>query len=222
MIDRILDYPQSLWAIAFAFYALDCARLIPPGTLLLSETQGGRFRPTLARTPFEVRGRELYFPSLLMPWWGVFVTRWAGAPESVVASLEFCDGLRARLSMPRVASTVNFVLLFVMAPLITSQLGLGAAVVGVAPAVYLINVATGVVILRKRDQFAITRNQAVWLVLDSMLCAPYGCNWTKRVARSAGEIGNVACVWGRLDESDRQLVDAAIEARKAEEHAAED
>lgn len=222
MIDRILDYPQSLWAIAFAFYVFDCARLIAPGTLLLSEAKGGRFKPALARTPFEVKGRELYFPSLLMPWRGVFITRWAGAPEGVVASLEFSDGLRARLSMPRVASTANFVLLFVMAPLITSQLGLGAAVVGVAPAVYLINVATGLGILRKSDQFAVTRNQSLWFVVDSILCAPYGCNWTKRVARSAGEIGNVACVWGRLDENDRLHVDAAIAARKAEEHAAED
>lgn len=222
MIDRIVDFPQSLWAIAFVFYAFDCARLIAPGTLLLSEAKGGRFKPTLARTPFEVKGRELYFPSLLMPWRGVFITRWAGAPEGDVTSLDFCDALRARLSMTRVASTANFVLLFVMAPLITLQLGLGAAVLGIAPTVYLLNVAVGLGILRKREEFAISRNKAVWLMLDSLLCAPYGCNWTKRVARCTGEIGNVACVWDRLEERDREQVDAAIAARKQEEQAAED
>jgi len=219
VVDRILDFPQSLWLAAFVFYAWDCARLIEPGTLLISERRGMKFIPMLKRTPFDFRGRELYVPALLAPWRGVFVTRWAGRASSAVLGLDTVDLVRARLGAARWASTINFGLLFVVAPLLTSTVGLGGAILAVAPVVYAINVAMGLHVTRARALYRIPRKKAPWLLLDAVLCAPYGANWTKRVSRLLPEVGNLAVVWDRLEASARSSVEAAIAGRRAEDAA---
>lgn len=216
MIDRILDFPQSLWLAAFAFYAWDCARLVPPGTLLLTERRNGSFLPSLARVPFEMRGRELYIPALLLPWRGVFAASWADSRLGERSSATEVGHLRQRLIHTRWASSVNFLLLFIVAPLLTSVVGLGGTVLLVAPIVYAINAGIGLHIARAPARYGLSRRQGSWLLLDALLCAPYGANWTKRVTRYAPQL-DLSKVREQLDPSERAALEGTIAARQADE-----
>jgi hypothetical protein len=221
LIDRILDFPQSLWLLAFTFYVIDCTRLVEPGCLLLAERGNGRLRPTLSRVPFEFRGRELYAPALLAPWRGVFATQLGNAPTANI-DIGRSDEVRRRLWLARAASSSNFVLLFLFAPVLTWKLGLGAAILIVAPIVYFINVATGAYTVRMLSDLMLTRGQALWLFADALLCAPYGANWVKRITRRVPQLDGAPAVWERIDNTDIELLELATAGRREDASVTED
>ncbi len=62
----------------------------------------------------------------------------------------------------------------------------------------------------------------MWLGIDALLCAPYGANWAKRIARCAPEVNNDPEMWERIPDAERQIVKDNISARQAEASAAQD
>jgi hypothetical protein len=222
VIDRILAFEQSLWLIALALYLVDVARLVTPGRLLLRETGGGRFRPVLVSFPFEFGGHELTIAGAFIPWRAVFMARWRGAAPPSVLGLAQADALLGGLAVLRLASCANFVLLFIVAPILTARSGLGIALLVVAPVVYLLNVGVGVRVLLQRSGLGLRMRQAGSLLFDALLCAPYGANWTQRVARLQPELAPMfAQLRERIAPADFERVSSAIALRQQQPGATE-
>lgn len=218
LLDRVLDFQQSLCLAAFSLYLIDGLRLIAPGQLLLSERSGGRFFPRLSRFPLEFKGKEFYGPDLLLPWRGVFTMPWEGAPAPAPEAMDIAraDQLRRRLWVARVGSTVNFLLMFVMAPVLTQLAGLALALMLVLPAVYLINVLVAIDVYRGRERLGLTSWRVAVLAADALLCPPWGANWVKRIVRTAPALEAALPTWQRMRTEDQQAVQAVIASRQAE------
>jgi hypothetical protein len=215
LIDRILELSQALWLLAFALYALDVVRLVPTGRLLLRETSGARFVPVLAAYPFEIAHKELYVAGILSPWRAAFMARWSGRVDAQAQNVARVDALLQQLTGLRLASVINFLLLFVVAPVVTSLIGLGGAILVVAPPVYLFNLCAGVYVLGRRARFNLKPAAAGWLLADALLCAPYGANWVKRIARLQPELTeDVTQLQARIDAAAFERLSSVIGLRQ--------
>jgi hypothetical protein len=222
LVDRFVELSQALWLLAFAFYTLDVARLVPPGRLLLRESSKRRFAPVLASFPFEIAKKELYVAGLLVPWRGVLMARWSGAADTRTQTLQRTDEILDALLLFRIVGCVNFVLLFIAAPTLTMLVGLGGALLLVAPVVYPLNLFTGMYAFRARERFGLTRTAAGWLLADTLLCPPYGANWAKRIARLQPELApDLARMQDRLVPADRERVSSVIAMRQAQANTTE-
>jgi len=215
LVDRIVELSQALWLLAFGFYALDVARLVAPGRLLLRETSGGRFAPVLAAFPFELAKKELYVAGILVPWRAVLTARWAADVDPRAVTLAQADDALHGLLPFRLVGTFNFILLFVVGPVLTSIVGLGGALLIVAPLLYPINLLTGIYLLKRRNRFGLARGQAAWMLADALLCPPYGANWVKRIARLLPELPALTQIQDRLAAADLERVSSVIALRQA-------
>jgi len=217
VLDRVLDFSQSLWLLAFVIYLADATRLIEPGQLLLLERSRGRLQPILARVPFEVARQELYFPGALQPVRGVFLSRWIGTAPAAALALDRLEPLRNKLLIFRIISASNMALLFLAAPILTHVFGLGAALRVVAPLVYLQNILAGSLLLANGKSLGLSRTSAAWLYFDSLLCAPYGANWVKRIARRQPPLqADVTELAERFPVQSAARIRAVLDQRRAE------
>jgi hypothetical protein len=193
LIRQLLDHPQALWAVAALLYALDVLRLLDPAMFLVEERAGRLLVPLLARTPFELGGRQLYWRGLLTPFRGVFAARLQGAVGDRVddESVRALDSTLAALTPLRVLATVQFLLLFLAAPLITALQGLATAGLIVIPAAYAAGIGSIAILWWRRKAMGISARQALTLSAEWLLCVPYVANAVKRVvaARLDGQCG---------------------------------
>jgi hypothetical protein len=183
LIRQLLDHPQALWAVAALLYALDVLRLLEP-TMFLVEERGTRpLMPLLARAPFELGGRQLYWRGMLTPFWGSFAARLQvnAGERSGPETAQAIDQVLTAVSPVRTLATAQFFLLFVAAPVITSRLGLATAGLVVIPAAYAAAIGTIVVLWRRRRAIDISRRQALTLSVEWLLCVPYTANAVKRI-----------------------------------------
>lgn len=180
LLERLLDFPQLVWVVALAFYLVDVGRCTERGQMLLIEQRRGVFRPLLWRVPFEFRGGELYFPAPLAPWRAVLLGRWignslaAGHEEDIRRQLE-------RLLLFRLIASINFAALVLAGPLLTWLAGLTLAFLVVCPIVYVLNLVAGAWAIARHAELGLGKRRAIWLMVDALLCAPYGANWVRRV-----------------------------------------
>ena len=114
-------------------------------------------------------------------------------------------------------SGINFGCLFVLAPVLTHAMGLGVALLVVVPIVYGANLVAGVFVVRGRARFDISRGTAASLVVDALLCAPYGVNWVKRIARLQPELQpDLATLKQYLSPADFDRLASVIALRRAD------
>jgi len=218
LFERLLDFPQLVWAVAIAFYLVDVGRCAERGQLLLIERWQGAFRPLLSRVPFEFRGGELYLPSPFAPWRAVLLGQWMG--DSPVAGQEaYIRRQLERLLPLRLIAAVNFAALVVAGPILTWLAGLTFAFLIVCPIVYMLNLVAGAWVIARHAELGLGRTRAISLMVDALLCAPYGANWVRRVARSWPTI-SWATASSMVADADRTWVAAVIADRTemAEEH----
>jgi hypothetical protein len=179
---RGADY--TIWAVAFLFYLFDAARLVSPRAVLLVEAGGGRLAAAFSDNPYTLAGRVLAFGPVLLPYRAVFVAPW-GRPWTERAALDavidHLAELRRTLLGPRILAAAAFALLFVVGPVLTFALGVNAAVVYTAAALYPAVVAAIVWLWWRRAAFGLTAGKAALISVEVLACPAFLPNLVRKI-----------------------------------------
>lgn len=176
----LTDY--GIWLVCFAFYAFDSLTRLRPERLIVEDGRRGVWYPVVPILPEQPRQRRFGLtrlfspgrPALSLPWLSgsALDPRERREVRDFVASL-FALGLLSELS---------FLMLFVVAPLLTALRGLQFAVL-VGLAWHLVAVlALGAILLIRRRRWPMGWLGALGVWFECLVCPGYMANACRRVA----------------------------------------
>src|SRR5262249_10501700 len=180
----VLTSDYAIWLVALLFYIFDSARLLHPQELLILEARRGRLTTAFTDIPFTLVGRPLYFCPLLFPHRAAFLTTWGKTWLDHAEVARELDSLRRRLETLRpirIFALEMAVMLFAVGPGLTLLRGAGIAVVYTAAVVYVIAVASGVVLWQCRRDLDVRDRDALRIAIEMILCPAFVPNLVRRI-----------------------------------------
>jgi hypothetical protein len=196
-----LHFDERLfWLIPLAFYLADNAKTVAEDELIVLEDLRFRWRFKLDKTPFLVRGRHLYILPLLAPHLIAVKFPWfrhgVRAQRAVLDARRRISRWRGRSGGLRTISICSFVLMFVIAPVLTFLVGLFNTLLLVLPPHLILLTLASLWLAIRRRTFGLGRWQAAVAVMEIVLVPGYLPNLCRRTAWATlgGDVDGVAFV----------------------------
>jgi hypothetical protein len=189
MLDTLLDWQYSFWALAFLIAALDSIVLLPPGQFCFGFGSDGR--PTVRTTmvPFLIRGRELMFAAasyFARPYFISSVNS-ANAGEAQLAELRV---VAKSQRMTGLCSAAAAMFAFVAGPVVTARFDIGSAILAVLPLIYLNAVVAVIAVAISRKAWRLSAQNIFYIAFELLVCPVLVVNLNKRLAYRAVAIPN--------------------------------
>jgi len=181
-----VDAQLLLGPAIVALYLKDCFLLLERDEAVLVRGWGRRWRAGFGALDWRLRGREPRLCHPLKPWQSVQRLRWdaaaapAPAPAPATASASVPADPPERFLWPW--ASVIWLLLFVALPIAYyGNLGLRSVLLVLAE-VYLLILASLVLVWRRRAALGLTGSQFGVLAFELLACAPYSANLVRRLS----------------------------------------
>jgi hypothetical protein len=210
--------PTELWLPigAAAFYLYDSTFLLWQNELMF--TRGRRRWLVDGGTGLILAGRRLFVPNPLLPMRPQFQIQW-NVNETRSAEPVSNESLLEALRPIGVINQLQLVLLLAL-PLVTWTLGAGLALLALFVIFYLATAAALAIAWRRRGVCRIQTRAFLFLALDSLACAPFAVNLSRKIAMRHGITGDPLLFAARnLDPAALVQVRQLVAARVQEEHA---
>lgn len=227
MLDGLYFDERYFWLIPLAFYVADNIKTIDEHELILLEDRALRWHARLDKTPFLARGKHLYVLPLLLPYTIAFKLPWfrAGkAQEGVTAFRRQLVRWRAHAGALRTIGVCSFVLLFLVAPVLTLYRGLFNTLLVVLPPHLLLVLAAALLLCMRRRALRLGRWQTAGAIAELVLVPGFLPNLCRRIAWAAlpQEVDGVAALRRVGDPAASVALDDAVRFRLSEDWLGED
>lgn len=209
MLDSLLDWPYSFWALAFLIAALDSIVLLAPGQFCFAFGRDGRPVVRTTMVPFLIRGRELMFAAVSYFTRPYFVSsvNSANAGKAQLAELRILAKSQRLIGL---CSVLAAVLTFFVGPIATARLDIGNAILTVLPLIYANAAIAVVAITASRKAWRISGQNTFYIAFELLVCPVLAINLNKRLAYRAAAVPNTFQLIGD-DERARECIRANLE-----------
>jgi hypothetical protein len=163
-----------------ALYLKDCFLLLERDEAVLVRGRGRRWRPGFGALDWRLLGREPWLCHPFKPWQPVCRLRWDAAAAPAPASASLPADPPERFLWPWAGAI--WLMLFVMLPFAYyGNLGLRSVLLVLAE-LYLLILASLVLVWRRRAVLGLTGSQFGVLAFELLACAPYAPNLVRRLS----------------------------------------
>ena len=210
MLEAIAGSWFGFWTVAVAIVLVDSATLLAPGEFAFAFDRNGTPRLRIPTAPFLIRQKDL-----LIPVFGYFAKPFfvssIGAPDNLdEPRLAELRATAARCQAMCAYSYVTAAALVVVGPLASLNFGIGLALLGILPILYLTAVLALMAIFVTRQDFQLTGGQFASLAFELMVCPALVVNLNKRLVDRTRIVPNTLSLVGD-DEALRRRIDANLE-----------
>ncbi len=184
MLDTLIDWQYSFWALAFLIAALDSIVLLPPGQFCFAFGGDGRPRVRTTMVPFLIRGRELMFAALsyfARPYFISSVNS-ANAGKAQLAELRL---LAKSQRLVGLCSVLAAGLTFLAGPIVTAQRDIGNAILAVLPLIYANAAIAVIAVVAARKVWRLSGSNVFYIAFELLVCPVLVMNLNKRLAYRA-------------------------------------
>jgi hypothetical protein len=189
ILDPLLSWKYSFWAVAFLIVAFDSIVLLAPGEFAFSFGRDGRARLRIAAIPFLIRARELIILAVSFFARPYFIS---SVNASDIGEKQLA-GLRILANRQRSIATFSVLtvaLAFIAGPILTAQIDIGHALLAVLPFIYLNALVAVTVIAAARKAWRIAPKNVFYIAFELLVCPVLVVNLNKRLAYRAAAVPN--------------------------------
>jgi hypothetical protein len=183
-----LNWPQTeslFWCVALGFYLFDTIRLVPPRSVLVRGTLTGGLDPLINLSGYQLNGKDVVVPQLLLPSAPIFRLRCDPALRSSPSDLEAAErrlrGYRRTLR-PFGWLSMASLLVLICGPVLTYQYGLTSALLVLAPIHALIFLAVAFLMIVRRDRLGLGWPSCLLLLFEALVVPAYLACTLRRLA----------------------------------------
>ena len=185
MIDQLLSNEQLFWLVICSFYIVDNIKLVPKSHLVVRETLLSGYIPLIGFSKYELSGKEIKIPNLLLPFLTTFLLKYdPGSPlqkKDDIRTLRLIKVFQIYLRPLKVIAGLSFLLLMA-GPFFALYRGFSFALALLIP-IHLILVFSAVVILiKRRKKLNLTKEKTLLLILEILLVPAYLSNIARRIS----------------------------------------
>lgn len=186
MMQRFLSADYLFWAVVFAFYVLDNLKLVAKNQLMLRQKLFGGYVPLISFSEYEIQGKEVKLPHLLLPFTLVFILSWtpsrqAASPKEMRRTDRRLKVFRARMLSLQIIGTLSFLLLL-SGPVLTFYFGLSLALILLLPLHLICLIAMSCVVLARSRRLNLPLGKAALLIFECTLVPAYLSNIVRRIS----------------------------------------
>ncbi len=210
MLEAIANSWFGFWTAALVIVLVDSATLLAPGEFAFAFDRDGRPRLRIPTAPFLIRQKDLLIAALKYFATPFFVASVAAPDALDAARLAELRATAARCRAMCAYSYVTAAALVVVGPVASLTLGIGVALLGILPVLYLTAALALMAIFVTRQDFGLTGGKFASLAFELIVCPALVVNLNKRLVDRTRVVPNAFLLIGD-DETLRRQIDANLE-----------
>jgi hypothetical protein len=185
MLEEIASSRFGFWAVALVMVAIDSAFLLQPGKFVFSVARYNQVRIRVSPSPFLILNKELVCSLISFPLQLFFVSdvesleRTSG--RETLKALSHLQRLRRQTGAFSLLATGGIALL-ALGPFFAALRGIQTSIVLIFPPFYLLALATSILIWRRRRKIGLSKEAALKISAEIILCPVLLINIPKRIS----------------------------------------
>jgi hypothetical protein len=184
MLEELAASKFGFWLVAWIMTLADSTFLLEPGKLVFTASRTTRSELRASAVPFTIMNKELVFAIYSVPFRLFLISSISAPNQALKKTFKTVSNLSRR---ERRARSLFFVSLTAMAlilagPIIAATRGVQYSIMLLLPMLYLISIATSVLIWSERKCFGLSNGSAMKISAELILCPVCSINVFKRIS----------------------------------------